>query len=108
MHQLGPILSLAPLRIGGGTRIEIRFRGASQMRVAFLAFVLFSLSAWAVGQHNCPEGFGHVGTLPLTGSYGESEEWRELTLPEGATLLTPHINKPQFVRGTGTLPRDQT
>ena len=56
------------------------------MRVAFLAFVLFSLSPWAVGQHNCPEGFRYVGTLSGSGSESNSFDKRmTVKLPENAT-----------------------
>jgi hypothetical protein len=52
-----------------------------------LAFVLLSLSPWAAGQHNCPEGFQFVGTLSGTGTPLNPFDKREtVKLPENATL----------------------
>jgi len=55
-------------------------------RIGLLFVILLLRSALSLAQHSCPEGFRYVGTLSGTGSYGEFNEWRELTLPEGATL----------------------
>jgi hypothetical protein len=57
------------------------------MRLGLLALLFCSLSPWAAGQRNCPEGFRYVGTLSGTGS--ESNPFNKrvtLRFPENATL----------------------
>jgi len=57
------------------------------MRVAFVVFVVLSLSPWAVGQHNCPEGFRYVGTFSGTGSESNPFDKRmTLKFPKNATF----------------------
>lgn len=57
------------------------------MRVAFLTFVLLSLSPWAAGQHNCPEGLRYVGTLSGSGSESNPFDKRvTVKFPEDASL----------------------
>jgi hypothetical protein len=57
------------------------------MRVAFLAFVLLTVSPWASGQDNCPEGFRYVRTLSGTGSESDPFDKRmTVKFPENATL----------------------
>jgi hypothetical protein len=57
------------------------------MRVGVLASVLLSFSSWAVAQHNCPEAFKYVGTLPGVGSESNPFDKRvAVKFPENATL----------------------
>ena len=57
------------------------------MRAEFLALMILTISPWASGQHNCPEGFRYVGTLSGTGSESNPfDQRRSVKFPGNATL----------------------
>ena len=60
-------------------------------QVRRLAFVAFYTSSLALAQHNCPQGFQHVGTLSGTGSIStDFNERRAINFPENATIDTTY------------------
>jgi hypothetical protein len=59
-------------------------------RIGVLILGLLCAAPSILAQHSCPEGFTYVGSLSLTGSYGATEETKEIALPVGATIDTSY------------------
>jgi len=55
--------------------------------ITYLLVLVFFIPGRSLAQGNCPEGFGHAGTLSGTGSFMTPFDQRvTLRLPENATL----------------------
>jgi hypothetical protein len=75
-------------------------------RVGLLILGLLFSAPSILAQHSCPEGSRYVGTLSLTGSYGEAEEKKEIEFPLGATIDTSY--QQTSIRPRGGNPKAQS